>query len=196
MNSRLIASAARSFGVLRSFRCGDNPSRFCATLPSTRAKWSRAMNYRTLWSSKPADQNASVGQCIKEIRRATGHDARWIIRTVSGRGYQFIAEVVRTEPLEPDLLISPELPANSQPPSSSRLLGGTTAGRRPQSFVIPGSLRQRTMVAAIVVTAALAVWGWLIGSRPQPAAAVSLTMMAAPSIAVRPFTVLGTGDGR
>ena len=47
-----------------------------------------------LWSSKPADHNASVGQCIKEIRRAIGHDARWIIKTVSGRGYEFMAEVV------------------------------------------------------------------------------------------------------
>ena len=41
-----------------------------------------------LWSSKPADHNASVGQCIKEIRRAIGDDARWIVKTVSGRGYR------------------------------------------------------------------------------------------------------------
>jgi DNA-binding winged helix-turn-helix (wHTH) protein len=47
-----------------------------------------------LWPSKPSDHNASVGQCIKEIRRAIGHDARWIIKTVSGRGYEFMAEVV------------------------------------------------------------------------------------------------------
>ena len=46
-----------------------------------------------LWPVKPADQNGSVGQCIKEIRRAIGHDARWIIKTVSGRGYAFMAEV-------------------------------------------------------------------------------------------------------
>ena len=30
-----------------------------------------------LWSMKPADPTASVGQCIKEIRRAMGDDARW-----------------------------------------------------------------------------------------------------------------------
>src|SRR5262245_40236393 len=46
-----------------------------------------------LWSAKPADQNASVGQCIKEIRQAIGQDARWIIKTISGRGYEFMAKV-------------------------------------------------------------------------------------------------------
>jgi adenylate cyclase len=51
-----------------------------------------------LWSSRPADHNASVGQCIKEIRRAIGEDARWMIKTVSGRGYEFVAEVALTIP--------------------------------------------------------------------------------------------------
>src|SRR5262245_15650797 len=51
-----------------------------------------------VWTSKPADHNASVAQCIREIRQALGDDARWVIKTVSGRGYEFKAEVVPTEP--------------------------------------------------------------------------------------------------
>src|SRR5262245_56826342 len=47
-----------------------------------------------LWPSKPADHNASVGQCIREIRRALGRDACWIVKTATGRGYEFMAEVV------------------------------------------------------------------------------------------------------
>src|ERR1051325_4806208 len=52
---------------------------------------------QAVWVAKPADHSASVAQCIKEIRRALGEDARWIVGTVSGRGYQFKAVVVRRE---------------------------------------------------------------------------------------------------
>ena len=60
-----------------------------------------------LWLTRPADHTASVGQCIKEIRRAIGDDARWIIKTVSGRGYEFMAEVAPSAPLlRPDAVSS------------------------------------------------------------------------------------------
>src|SRR5690349_4213360 len=47
-----------------------------------------------VWTTAPADYAASVVQCIMEVRRALGREGRWIIKTVSGRGYQFVAEVV------------------------------------------------------------------------------------------------------
>ena len=49
---------------------------------------------QAVWVAKPADDTSSVAQCIMEIRRALGDDSRWIIKTVSGRGYEFKAEVV------------------------------------------------------------------------------------------------------
>src|SRR5215468_8439058 len=48
-----------------------------------------------VWAVKPADHNSSVAQCIKEIRRALGDNGRWIVKTVSGRGYEFKAEIVQ-----------------------------------------------------------------------------------------------------
>jgi hypothetical protein len=34
-----------------------------------------------------------VAQCIKEIRKALGTEARWMIRTVPGTGYEFTAPI-------------------------------------------------------------------------------------------------------
>jgi DNA-binding winged helix-turn-helix (wHTH) protein len=46
-----------------------------------------------VWPSPPADPDGSLAQCIKEIRKALGDESRWMIRTVSGTGYEFKAEV-------------------------------------------------------------------------------------------------------
>src|SRR5262245_58508625 len=84
-----------------------------------------------LWSSKPADHNASVGQCIKEIRRAIGDDARWIIKTISGRGYEFMAEVVPFGP--PPLEAAPSASAT---PGCALNAGGIPAEPTPLHHVI------------------------------------------------------------
>jgi hypothetical protein len=41
-----------------------------------------------------------VVQCIKEIRKALGTDARWMIRTVPGAGYEFTAPIKELRPAE------------------------------------------------------------------------------------------------
>src|SRR5882672_11061683 len=51
-----------------------------------------------IWTARPADPNESVGQCIREIRQAIGSDARWIIKTVTGKGYQLAGDVMLDEP--------------------------------------------------------------------------------------------------
>lgn len=77
-----------------------------------------------VWTARPADHHASVSQCIREIRRAMGDDSRWIIKTVSGRGYEFMADVARIAPplpetsasdptILPDPVESPGLEAHS-----------------------------------------------------------------------------------
>lgn len=53
-----------------------------------------------LWANPPADPGASVVQCVREIRRALGQEGRWIVKTVPGHGYQFMAEVVHAAPAE------------------------------------------------------------------------------------------------
>src|SRR5262245_15289365 len=73
-----------------------------------------------VWTSKPADHNASVAQCIREIRQALGDDARWVIKTVSGRGYEFKAEVVPTEPSQAPVGGVGVVREERQPPRSAR----------------------------------------------------------------------------
>jgi TolB-like protein len=62
----------------------------------------------TVWAVPPARPDDSVFQCIKDIRRALGVEARWIIRAVPGRGYQFMAELTAVE-------LSPPAPLPQRP---------------------------------------------------------------------------------
>ncbi len=157
---------------------------------------------RAVWASEPADHNSSVGQCIKEIRRALGDDARWIIKTVSGLGYEFKAEVV-------PLHLSPQEIAASAPeissvgpcpeveaPSEAQSLSSahpTTIRETDHPCSSAGSdsftWRQR-MFAIVVLVLALGAAAWLLQPRAPVHARGKLTMMAAPTIAVLPFTVL------
>src|SRR5688572_525232 len=40
-----------------------------------------------VWTAPPARPEDSLFQCIKDIRRALGDEARWIVQAVPGRGY-------------------------------------------------------------------------------------------------------------
>ena len=126
-----------------------------------------------LWSSKPADHNASVGQCIKEIRRAIGDDARWMIKTVSGRGYEFMAEVV--------------------PPgkTASAGEGKPLAALAPERPPWRANWLLAVALSAVLVAAVWMLWPWRNQAPPHGA----LTMMAAPTIAVLPFTTPGSANG-
>src|SRR5262245_56402732 len=68
-----------------------------------------------IWTVRPANHHASVGQCIREIRQALGDDARWVIETISGRGYVFKAEVVTVDPSQPGVAaLSPQALSNDE----------------------------------------------------------------------------------
>ncbi len=139
-----------------------------------------------LWAIKPADPTESVAQCVKEIRRAMGDDARWMIKTVSGRGYAFQPEVT-SEPPVPSPVVRP---ADSEP-----------VVRRWPTVVIAKFARPRfrldrpSAVAALLT--ALFVGAWLVWPRPMSASVdtATPTMMATPTVAVLPFTVLGSTSG-
>ena len=143
-----------------------------------------------LWSSKPADHNASVGQCIKEIRRAIGDDARWIVKTVSGRGYEFMAPVVRMQPEagnstwatpaaaagEPAAGTIKTLVDDSEPPSA---LAPTRFWWRPNWLLAIAS-------SAMLLAGIWTLWPWRHSAPPQSV----LTMMAVPTLSVEPLETI------
>jgi len=133
-----------------------------------------------VWTTKPARPEDSLVQCIKDIRRALGEDARWIVRTVSGRGYIFTAEVTTVEEA---------LPALSPQNAEVRKIAAEPALEvRSEPGVGPRRWPDAIITAALLITV-LAGGGWLAwqGTRPPP----TITMMAVPTVAVLPFTALG-----
>ena len=146
-----------------------------------------------LWPTKPADSTASVGQCIKEIRRAIGDDARWIIKTVSGRGYQFMADVTSfPAPMRSDIAFSPSL----TPAANPRQL--TTEGEdKPRAPPASGrSFWRAGVLLAVALSGVLVAGVWMLWLWRDAAPRESvLTMMAEPIIAVLPFSTNGSPKG-
>ena len=152
---------------------------------------------QAVWVAKPADDTSSVAQCIMEIRRALGDDSRWIIKTVSARGYEFKAEVV---PLHHSLLEVADDPgsaastAGPHPPVGTMTVRGSDY---PRSRFGSNTLTWRQLVfAAALVAFTLGATGWLLHPRPAAVSPDVLTMMAAPTVAVLPFKVLGASTGQ
>jgi DNA-binding winged helix-turn-helix (wHTH) protein/tetratricopeptide (TPR) repeat protein len=151
-----------------------------------------------IWTARPADHHASVSQCIREIRRAMGDDARWIIKTVSGRGYEFMADVVRIAPPLPETSVSDPtiLP---DPVESQGLAAPPAVAGELQLPPALASLRPRwrqIVLPAVALLAALIAGCWMIWPLNQQVAPRSeLTMMAAPTLAVLPFRIVGKGSG-
>lgn len=143
-----------------------------------------------LWSARPADCNASVGQCIKEIRGAIGRDARWIIKTVSGRGYEFMAEAVPCVQARSDegAASIPLTPAAVSGKSARASAGGS----EPSVGLGAGlSWRPAIWLASVALSAALIVGIWKLWPlwHSAPPETV-LTMMAVPTLAVEPLETI------
>ena len=147
---------------------------------------------QAVWSTTQVTPD-SVVQCIKEIRQTLGEEARWIIRTVSGRGYVFMAEVVPAAP-EPSASTAPPEPGSAVQAGLDTELDTKESNGAPNSRpdAAPFHRRQLTMVAAGMLIAVLVVGGWLVWRQARPEPPVMLTMMAVPSIAVLPFEALGS----
>jgi DNA-binding winged helix-turn-helix (wHTH) protein/TolB-like protein len=137
-----------------------------------------------VWPVRPAQPEHSVVQCIRDIRRALGEEARWIIRTVSGRGYQFMAALIPVE----EGRSAPAKEAARAPE-----IGVAPASERrsdPSSGRIPTSLYrwQHVLIVASLVIAVIGTGGWLIWQRIRAERPPVLTMMSMPTLAVLPFT--------
>ena len=146
-----------------------------------------------LWSTKPADSTASVGQCIKEIRRAIGDEARWIIKTVSGRGYQFMADVTLVPaPMRSGVVVSTSVTPAANPEKF-------TAEAEGEPRVSPASKRpvwRADILLAAALSGLLVAGVWMLWPQRDVAPRESvLTMMAAPTIAVLPFSTHGSPNG-
>src|SRR5262245_27020864 len=144
-----------------------------------------------LWSSRPADNN-SVVQCIKEIRRAIGDDGRWIIKTLSGHGYEFMAEVMPVAPVRSD--IGPPTPmslgvvAGKPVATTTAVAAGEGEPLTRRASERPSWRLDRLLALPVaLVIAVWMLWPWL----NSPPSNGVFTMMAAPSIAVLPFRSVG-----
>jgi DNA-binding winged helix-turn-helix (wHTH) protein/tetratricopeptide (TPR) repeat protein/TolB-like protein len=153
-----------------------------------------------VWSVPPAHPNVSVTQCIKDIRRAMGDDARWMIRTVSGQGYQFKAPVRVTQP-EGGPTVA-EAPPASAPSATAEAVETHAEHRAPGSSQVASPhrwlawatsphTRTAAMVAATVVAVFLLTSLGLIWRNVYAASGGTLTMMAVPTLAVEPLTGMG-----
>ncbi len=153
-----------------------------------------------VWSVPPAQPNDSVTQCIKDIRRAMGDDARWMIRTVSGKGYQFKAPVRVASPESgPTVAEEPSARASSGEAETTKM---HPDHRSTGSLHVPSPHRwlawatsPNTRTAAIVAAAVLSVFLLtslgLIWRNFHAANGGTLTMMAVPTLAVQPLEVMG-----
>lgn len=144
-----------------------------------------------VWGVRPAQPQASVTQCIKDIRRALGDDARWMIQTVSGKGYQFKASVRDANPsigcVDLDGSTANELSNDRSDAADGLDRGKPEFAEASARSLWPALIDFRKMRAAastaiaalVVVVASLGyLWGKTDG-RP-------LTMMAVPTLAVAP----------
>lgn len=152
------------------------------------------------WAGRPAQPQASVVQCIKDIRGILGDDARWMIRTVPGKGYEFKADI-RPLAAQEDPATSAPMPsvaASEQAGSSRTLTASPVAAQRATGWL--GAFRHSRLgllaAATGVLLVALAVGISLksvqrpidkeaANSRSQPIPV--MTMMASPSLVILPF---------
>jgi DNA-binding winged helix-turn-helix (wHTH) protein/TolB-like protein/Tfp pilus assembly protein PilF len=178
-DGREVALRRQSFDVLRHL--AERPGEIV----------SRDDLVAAVWSVPPARPEDSVAQCIKEIRRALGGEARTVVRTVSGRGYQLVAAVTVVEeaapapppPLEPASVATPDREAR---PAAGSVAPGPALAER--GGPLPW---QRALIAALLLTTVLVSVGWLVWQRLGPDPPAVLAMMASPSVAVLPFTADG-----
>lgn len=145
-----------------------------------------------VWIAKPSRPEWSVGQCIKEIRQTLGTDARWIVRTISGGGYEFVAEVTAEPAAGADVSSHPR-EADAEPPSAATAPRSNRESK-PDPGVNPPWQWQRAAVAASLLAILLLAVGWLTWQALGPEK--SLTMMASPSIGVLPVKPLGDDTDR
>jgi DNA-binding winged helix-turn-helix (wHTH) protein/tetratricopeptide (TPR) repeat protein len=154
-----------------------------------------------VWAVRPSNPDVSVTQCIKDVRRGLGDDARWMVRTVSGQGYEFRAEF-RPHNVEAD---SHSLdPAGGS--ASDRTVPIDVAGSTPTEdaaaksvidrvrigFPLPAGLRALNPgVPGVLVVAILllGVIGFVAGSGrgAAPSSLEVMQMMAVPTLTVEPL---------
>jgi DNA-binding winged helix-turn-helix (wHTH) protein len=121
---------------------------------------------QAVWTTRPADPEGSVVRCIKEIRKALGSDARWMIRTVPGAGYEFTAPIkevattargdarppgARATSSQPP--VEQVVPAQEAPPPRSEGDGGREASEMGLPARIRGIARRPVFIGGVALAA-------------------------------------------
>ncbi len=129
--------------------------------------------------------DASLTQCVKELRRALGNDGERLITTVARRGYRLESTAAA---------VPPGATAVAQPPTVS-VAAGPIAGERAAAprRVGAGAQRLRLVAGAIVAGASLAATLLWWGIRDNSAPSRQVLDPAKPVVAVLPFSNL-SGD--
>lgn len=124
-----------------------------------------------VWPIPPSKPDASVTQCVKDIRKVFGPDHSWIVRTVSGSGYQFVADVTAT--------IQSDITANTEDRTREAAAAvPNPLWRSPLKLFAPATLLLALLaLAAVFVTYQAAMTN--SGGHGAP-----LAMMAEPSISI------------
>jgi DNA-binding winged helix-turn-helix (wHTH) protein/TolB-like protein len=146
---------------------------------------------KAVWAVPPARPEDSVFQCIKDIRRALGEDARWIVRTLPSRGYQFMAEVTTIEALPvppgPRVEHGPSTEGAAASQARANIEGPKTEGGPSKAEAQALDWRRAPALASLLLTVLIG-GGWLAWTWTRPVPPPTLTMMAVPTLAVLPFT--------
>lgn len=153
-----------------------------------------------VWMMPPAQPEASLTQCIKDIRQVLGDTERWMIRTVSGSGYMFTPEVTVLHPTAheaspPVPLVEAATESGNASPASASPRHADSGWERLQTWahqaiaLVPFAQWRHSAIAAGVLVLALVGGGaLLLGGRSGSVQQAAQTMMATPSIAVLPFS--------
>jgi DNA-binding winged helix-turn-helix (wHTH) protein len=149
-----------------------------------------------VWPSPPADPDASVFQCIKEIRKALGKDCRWMIRTVPGAGYEFKAAVD-----ESDAIKDASAPCGEEDPnveSSSIISPVMDVPTRIRRLVRrPVSIGLLALTAFVVLPISVAlIWSAVASLYPRDARMESFLYRPAGTLPGGAVATIRTRDGK
>ncbi len=166
-----------------------------------------------VWKVAPASPDASLTQCIKDIRRALADDGAWMVRTISGVGYEFVpalSMMQSEQPLKQVVADHSEAPtAPGTAPQSASVLPPMASRWSIRDAQVPRG--QPLVIIAAVFAAAMGGTVWLRAGeqmalpRPTepsvlvhavaPSQVAPLAMLAAPSVVVLPAVAAETTSG-
>jgi DNA-binding winged helix-turn-helix (wHTH) protein len=148
-----------------------------------------------VWPSPPADPDASVFQCIKEIRKALGKDCRWMIRTVPGAGYEFKAAMDGPHAIKDASAPRGDEDANVESSITSPVVDVATRIRRLARRRVSIGLLALTAFVVLPISVAL-IWSAVASLYPRDARLESFLYRPAGTLPGGAVATIRTRDGK